>query len=290
VGLNFNSINVTKGLNFNPINIAKDVNGFLGAMNSARNVASGTELYNTSGPNANEPSLGDIRQGSYGDCYFLASLGALDQHDPNAVKNMIHDNGNGTYTVSFHVQTQNGSYTTKQVTVSANEISTKGANMGWNAMTDSKNGKQVIWPAVVEAAYAKMNDTKKFGIDLGISSGYNNIGGGGNPVPSLEILTGHVAQGYSPSGAELNNLQSQFDSGKLITVCTLESDGNQAGYNKGTNPYGLIGGHAYTVTNVYMRNGVEYVSLNNPWGFDQPQDIPLSKLSSVVAEIEVGSA
>ena len=84
-----------------------------------------TELYNTSGPNANEPSLSDIQQGSYGDCYFLSSLGALARNDPNAVKNMIHDNGNGTYTVTFHVQ-NNGlhnlfgltgnSYTTQQVT------------------------------------------------------------------------------------------------------------------------------------------------------------------------------
>jgi len=313
------------GLNFNPINGANDIKGainfakdaasdFKGAMNGAKNVGSSptpgissqlqsnTELYNTSGPNANEPSLSDIHQAGYGDCYFLASVGALDQHDPNAVKNMIHDNGDGTYTVTFHVQNNgihNGwgvfgdSYTTKQVTVSASEISAKGANVDWNTVTDSNNGKLVIWPAVVEAAYAKMHDTKIFGHDFGINSGYNNIGNGGNPQPVLENLTGQDAKSYSPSGAELNNLQSQFDSGKLITVCTPESDGTQDGYNrkKYGNPYGLIGDHVYTVTNVYIgSNGQEYVTLNNPWGFDQPRDIPLSDLPRVINGIEVGIA
>jgi len=155
------------------------------------------------------------------------------------------------------------------------------------------NGKQVIWPAVVEAAYAKLHDTKIFGHDLGINSGYGNIGGGSWPQPVLETLTGRDAQSYSPlvflivKGA---GLKSQFDNGKLIVMSTPESDGAQDGYDKGLNPYGLIGGHAYTVINVYMKNGQEYVSLNNPWGFDQPQDIPLSELPKVSDVITVGTA
>jgi len=257
-----------------------------------------TELYNTSGPNANEPSLNDIHQGGYGDCGFLASLGALAQNDPSAIKNMIHDNGNGTYTVTFHVQNNDfcdlwgygNSYTTKQVTISANDISLA-----------HDNGKQVIWPAVVEAAYAKMHDTKIFGHNLDISCldikgldindlDISNVGSW--PQPVLENLTGHDAQSYNPLVfliVEGAGLKSQFDSGKLITVSTPESDGTQDGYDKSLNPYGLIAGHAYTVTNVYMKNGQEYVSLNNPWGFDQPQDIPLSALPKVSDTIAVGT-
>jgi hypothetical protein len=260
-----------------------------------------TELYNTSGPNANEPSLSDIQQGSYGDCYFLSSLGALARNDPNAVKNMIHDNGNGTYTVTFHVQ-NNGlhnlfgltgnSYTTQSVTVSASEIPNNAVSEPKGPegdVTDASNGKRVIWPAVVEAAYAKMNDTKIFGIDLGIQTGYQNIGNGGWPQPVLQNLTGHDAQSYSPTDAnELNQLQAQFNAGKLITVCTPGSDGEQSGYNNG-NPYNLIGAHAYTVTNVYQKNGQTYVTLNNPWGMDQPQDIPLSALAKVSDNIAVGT-
>ena len=280
-----------------------------------------TGLYNTSGPNANEPHLSDIHQGANGDCSFLASLGALAQNDPNAVKNMIHDNGNGTYTVTFHVQNDDfhglwgvcgNSYTTRQVTISANDISRGGA------LGQHDNGKQVMWPAVVEAAYAKVHETKIFGHDLSISDlsihrfGINSPGIGGSgirglgindinsghsnvgnwPQTVLENLTGRDAQSYNPLVfliVEGAGLKSQFDSGKLITVSTPESDGTQGGYDNGLNPYGLIGGHTYTVTNVYMKNGQEYVSLNNPWGFNQPQDIPLSALPKVSDNIAVGS-
>jgi len=294
--------------------IAKD--GWNLALDGAKSAASNAEhpgislqnagLYNTSGSNANEPSLNDIHQGGYGDCGFLASLGALAQNDPNAIKDMIHDNGNGTYTVTFHVQNSDfrdlwgygNSYTTRQVTISAKDISPSVAR-GWH-----DNGKQVIWPAVIEAAYAKMHDTKIFGHgldinslgingldinELGINSGYSNVGW---PQPVLENLTGHDAQSYNPLVfliVEGAGLKSQFDSGKLITVSTPESDGTQDGHDKGLNPYGLIAGHAYTVTNVYMKNGQEYVSLSNPWGFGQPRDIPLSALPKVSDNIAVGT-
>jgi|GEM_PF-1733043 len=268
-----------------------------------------TELYNTSGSNANMPSLSDIRQGKYGDCYFLASLGALVQQDPEAVKNMIHDNGNGTYTVTFqHVPTDGihdlwgltgHTYTTKQFTVSAKDISKIGANQ---LITVTDNGKQVIWPAVVEAAYAKMHNTKVFGLNFGIDSGDQNISGGGFSKPAMQTLIGNDVQSYSANNsAELNNLGSQIHSGKLITVSTKDSDGNKKGYENGKNPDGLIGNHVYTVTDVFIGNdGQAYVKLNNPWGDDQPGKdykqpgkddgiIPLSDLPKYFDNITVGT-
>ena len=85
------------------------VNADAAAVDTAQlkiNVLSGeTELYDTS--NGNEPSLSDIHQGQYGDCYFLAALGSLAQEDPQAIKNMIHDNGDGTYTVTLYQNQKN---------------------------------------------------------------------------------------------------------------------------------------------------------------------------------------
>jgi hypothetical protein len=34
--------------------------------------------------------------------------------------------------------------------------------------------------------------------------------------------------------------------------------------------------------------GCPAVSLSNPWGYDQPSLVPVSKLSSVFAEVDVG--
>lgn len=264
---------------------------------SSQEAASNTELFNTSGPDAGKPSLSDIHQGGYGDCYFLSSIGAMAQKDPNAVKNMIHDNGNGTYTVTLH-QKDNGlhdlwgltgnTYKTVKVTVSAKDIAQNGVSEPGSVagtVTDKSNGKQVIWPAVMEAAYAKLNDNNQ-----GMKDGYKNIGGGGYPENAMETLTGQDAQSINPGSSSAAKLLMQdFKAGKMITVSTPESDGDQKGAESGKNPYGLVGGHAYTVTNVYMKNGVEYASLNNPWGFDQPSDIPVSQLPKVADDIAVGS-
>jgi len=43
----------------------------------------------------------DIRQGGYGSCGLLATLHSIAQQDPSVIQDMIQDNGDGTYTVTF---------------------------------------------------------------------------------------------------------------------------------------------------------------------------------------------
>ncbi|MBO6137919.1 MAG: hypothetical protein J6O71_04825 [Lachnospiraceae bacterium] len=50
---------------------------------------------------AQEPSVRDIVQGSLGDCYFLANLAGLVSRDPDAIRNMMRDEGD-TVTVRFY--------------------------------------------------------------------------------------------------------------------------------------------------------------------------------------------
>ena len=44
----------------------------------------------------------DIRQGQVGDCYLVASFGAVAKSDPGAISSMFMDNGDNTYTVRFY--------------------------------------------------------------------------------------------------------------------------------------------------------------------------------------------
>ena len=50
----------------------------------------------------NGPQFSDIHQGENGDCYFLASLAALAQNEPQDIVQAIAPLGDGTYTVRFY--------------------------------------------------------------------------------------------------------------------------------------------------------------------------------------------
>ncbi len=56
----------------------------------------GPKLY---GPRGISPE--SVRQGGLGSCYFHSTVAALAQSNPQLLKGMITDNGNGTYTVQF---------------------------------------------------------------------------------------------------------------------------------------------------------------------------------------------
>ena len=57
---------------------------------------SGNPLFSNSGPTAD-----DIFQGGTGDCYFMARLSAIADKNPEIIKKMVVDLGDGTYAVRF---------------------------------------------------------------------------------------------------------------------------------------------------------------------------------------------
>jgi hypothetical protein len=56
----------------------------------------GRPLFGPSGPHIN-----DIQQGALGDCWFLASLASMAYANPDSIKSMVVDFGDGTYGVRF---------------------------------------------------------------------------------------------------------------------------------------------------------------------------------------------
>ena len=49
-----------------------------------------------------EPCANDLAQGGVGDCYLLATIAAIVDKDPEYIKNMMVDNGNGSVTVRLY--------------------------------------------------------------------------------------------------------------------------------------------------------------------------------------------
>jgi len=187
---------------------------------------SGDPLY----PNG-EPDITDIRQGDFGDCWLLAALGSTALTDPQKIKDLITDNGDGTYTVHF----EDG-----DITVSDDKLLDQGADQG-------------KWVAIVETAYAEHEGGSYDEINGGDSNeAYEDLFGANtgsfDPDSSNDLFFG---DNKSP-GDSYDEMREALDDGRAVTASV-------------NGRIGIDGGHALMVTNVYERDGVQYVELMNPW-------------------------
>ncbi|BAT56332.1 Peptidase [Nostoc sp. NIES-3756] len=208
-------------------------------------VVSGT-LFGT----ANEARIGDIDQGQLGDCAFLAALGATFGRQFNdsgntsssIINNMITDNGDNTYTVRFYSRTTFDPGEAQYVTVDR-RIATGVA---------AKRNNNVLWVALVEKAYAQWFEWK-----TGVT-GYDAIGNGSNLVNPLRYVTGRENTNYTNSKITFSTLETALTNGQAVTAARAST----------TNQY-IVGGHAYSITNVYVNSsGEQRVVVRNPWGVD----------------------
>ena len=130
-------------------------------------VTAGT-LYGSSGP-----SHADEKQGNLGDCYLISALGSVADSSQAAAKNMIIDNGDGTWTVRFY---SNG--TADYVTVNSQlPVDSKGNLIFDGYGTSSTSGSNVLWLELLEKAYAQWNETGREGRSAAANS-YASIEGG----------------------------------------------------------------------------------------------------------------
>jgi hypothetical protein len=185
-------------------------------------------LYLTEPGTTNPISVADIYQGQLGDCFPLSSFDEEALFHPTAITTMIHNNGNGTETVTLYLDRSGrlptfGSTGFKATTVTINNsFSTASVNNG--AKQDVVANQKEIWPQVVEKAVATL------------AGGYGAIANGGNPVLTMDEPTGQSATYTSPANLTLATLQKYVAAGDLITMDTS---------SKGGLLYGLVSNHAY---------------------------------------------
>jgi len=209
-------------------------------------------LYGSSG----RPVIGDIDQRRFGDCAFLAALGATFAPQSSdagnqrsaVIESMIIDNGDNTYTVRFY----DGS-TPQWVSVDRRVPFGNGSWYGAaaNGSTDPNNSNNVLWAPLVERAYAQWREWREG------QPGYNLIGNGDNLVRPLQFVTGRTATNYSTSSITFATIQTALSSGRAVETGRL-----------GANSTYIVGGHAYSVTNAYVSNGQQRITVRNPWGRD----------------------
>jgi hypothetical protein len=215
----------------------------------------------------------DIDQEHVGTCYFLASLAAVAKDHPQAIRKMITDNKNGTYTVTFYEN--KGSfykpgYQPVKVTVD-NKLpmyTLKGGKGQWSYLAAkpadvSKAGRE-LWVAIAEKAYAKWK------------GGYPDVEGGW-PVEALPEITGVEAKQHSTSAFSDKDLLAQISNalaaGHPVTACAIPGKAEELLEHflpvakEIRESLDVYYSHAYTVMAVKDGN----IKLRNPWGTNDPE-------------------
>jgi Calpain family cysteine protease/Bacterial pre-peptidase C-terminal domain len=198
----------------------------------------------------------DVDQGAVGDCYFMASLGAVALKNPSAIYNMFIDNGDNTYTVRFF---NNGvaDYVTVDRYLPTNSwggfhYANNSSGLAYN------NANNELWVALAEKAYAQINESGWIGQDN--TNSYAGIDGGW-PFNAMKQITGRntTHEGMNDyflwirTGDNVTDMWNAFAAGRSVVLNTNSSTAS-----------GIVGNHSYILTGYNYSTG-KY-TLYNPWG------------------------
>lgn len=199
----------------------------------------------------NGPAPADVKQGSIGDCYFMAGLGAVAKTAPDRIRQLVVDLGDGTYAVNFHNNGKNAF-----VRVDADLWTKFDGSLGY-----AKKGIDgSIWVPIVEKAWAFYRNNKA---TYSSTEGGNNLG-----IDWCDALgLSHIdfPTNLSPNATSfLTTIRNELLAGKAITI------GGPAALAPGIPLIATNyrrGQHIFTVDSVIMQNNVPVsLKLRNPYG------------------------
>jgi hypothetical protein len=214
------------------------------------------------------PNLEDISQGGLADCYLIGALAAIVNSNPQKIVDMIKDNGNGTYTVTFKGI---GTFTSATQTVSADFEVGKHANV---------TKRQAFWPLIIEKAYAQQK------------GGTSVISQGGNPGTATEELTNVAPSRFDPRDKTADFIFAKLAQAKEkkwpATMLSPKKDTATPEKKKIADESGIYFWHTYTVIDVDSKT--MRIKLFNPWGFQHPNGdgwIDVEKVGKFFIEVSI---
>lgn len=196
-------------------------------------------LFATSGPTMN-----DVDQEALADCWLMAPLGSIANDNPNHIRAMVADFGDGTYGVRLG----NSFYRVDADLPTWSAASTDQVYAGLGAQGS-------LWVPLVEKAYASYRTG---------ANDYSSLNWG-DPADALRAYNlSSVGENYHAAGGSAstvaNDVYNHWNSYQSCTICT------------GSVPSGspLVGSHCYSVYAVYRDayGNVTSITLRNPWGAD----------------------
>lgn len=180
-----------------------------------------------------------VKQGGFGDCYFLSAMVDVAKQDPKAIRDLIKQNDNGSYTVNFHGH---------------DPITVDGKGLPNGVQADGK------WAQVLEQAWeTQLGNVRNGKVDEWGSSG---------SADALEALTGKKFGERSSNLLQTglsqdltNDVIKAVREGKPVTAATGGISSLWEGPKDNT-----VGKHVYSVIGVDDKGNIQ---VRNPWGTDK---------------------
>ncbi|MHB8876556.1 MAG: C2 family cysteine protease [Myxococcaceae bacterium] len=202
----------------------------------------------------------DVQQGQIGDCYFPSAMAALAQNNSEAIHNMIKENGDGTYTVTFKQKDwATGRFKDVPVKIDGDLYVRSWGGPLYGSTLGSDHGEKTmeLWFPLIEKAYAQWKGS------------YNTIGSGGLSNDVFEAVLGKEGEYLSVyPGSEdraWETITKAIDA-KIPVSAGTHGEDQEAIY---TNT-GVYADHSYSVLGYEEKAGEKYVKIRNPWGQSEP--------------------
>ena len=209
-----------------------------------------SSLYGSSGT----PLVSDINQlGFLGDCYLLASLVEVANCEPDVIKSMITDNGNGTYGIRFYIQS-------KPVYVTVNQSLPVDANGNLLGNTSSN-----LWSSLIEKAYVQLNEEPGY-LQQTVGNVYKNIDGGlADPITQI---TGRSLSTYDSAAYTSANWLALKST--IVTAIKAGLEVDFGDFSSSTHVTYLGGKIAFHGGHMFAGIGYDDATgsfiIRNPWG------------------------
>ncbi|MGB0637719.1 MAG: C2 family cysteine protease [Myxococcota bacterium] len=224
------------------------------------------------------------KQGALGDCYLLAGCAAEARANPDGIRSLIKDNGDGTFDVTLHMRESWYDNAKPKVFTVDSRFPARGGNPIYAKVGRSADGEDEMWMPLIEKALAQ--ETGSY--DL-ISGG--NINKKVNFGGVHELLTGNKTKYVKTESLSderlLMRMKQALDSREPIAAGTYNFNDDKS-MRSAAESLNIYANHAYSVESVNVDAGT--VSLQNPWGSSHPTDVRIEDFKKYYSRLDIGSA
>ena len=224
----------------------------------------------------------DVAQGALGDCYLMAAMAATARANPEHIKKIIKDNGDGTYDVTLYVRKNAWSKPVPVTKKIDSRLPGDGSSNLYAGAGDQAGGKRELWPALLEKTLAQHKGSYEKIQGGQIATGFNFAG-------ATELFTGKAESYQNMDNLKeddvLLTLGAALEKHQTATVDSRDME-KDAAMSQEANKLNVYGNHAYAVESVDIDKRT--VNLQNPWGSNHVRDLPVALLKKYYRGLWVG--